>query len=227
MLRFDYRADAPGAPFDLALAVYHDVIVCADRFKLLPRALKAAEDDLLGLGTASSQPPLERGAVRRDQHDRNAVGKRALDLRRALDLDLEYDVAPLAEKPFDLRTERAVVVPEIFGIFEHLARRDLSFEIRAGGEVVVHAADLAGARCARCRRYRSPHVGHDLPQLGHDRSLAGACRSRYYKQYSLLFHIIMSFFRNRMRSERVRRVFRIRKARGDRLGLHRRKNYMI
>ena len=60
MLRFDYRADAPGAPFDLTLAVYHDVVVCTDRFKLLPRALKAAEDDLLGLGPASSQPPLER-----------------------------------------------------------------------------------------------------------------------------------------------------------------------
>ena len=56
MLRFDYRADAPGAPFDLTLAVYHDVIVCADRFQLLSRALKTAEDDLLGLGPASSQP---------------------------------------------------------------------------------------------------------------------------------------------------------------------------
>ena len=56
MLRFDYRADAPGAPFDLTLAVYHDVVVCTDRFQLLPRALKAAEDDLHCLGPASSQP---------------------------------------------------------------------------------------------------------------------------------------------------------------------------
>ncbi len=119
VLGFDDLVDPGGGPLDLAGLVGHHVVVV-----LLPgqldRGVALADLELVGgFGRARAQAFEQRLHRRRhDEHEQRLLDP-LLDLLRALDVDLQDDVATLGQRAADLVARRPVpVVVDLVGLEE-------------------------------------------------------------------------------------------------------------
>ena len=113
--------------------------------------------DLLGVvGAAALEPLAQRLLRRRRDEDPDRVGHRALDLARALHLDLEHDRRAAAGALRELRAQRAVAAAGVLGVLEEVALDDAAVELRVVEEVVVARRPLR--RCAACASWPTPRA---------------------------------------------------------------------
>src|SRR5205085_10961378 len=99
---------------------YKYIVVFRIILYLAARRVQSAKNHLFRIQSAIAQTPLQHLPIRRQNEDAGSVGNPALDLLRALYIDIEQQVVSFA---FGLTQEplcRPVIVSEYVSVFEEL-----------------------------------------------------------------------------------------------------------
>src|SRR2546421_3716967 len=147
----------PGVFDDLANLAYrtldvvirHHVLVLRRVCHLAPRDLPPGSQVLRRLAASLHLTPLQLLLRRRDDEDEHRVRHQPAHLLRALDIDLQHDVAALAAGALDAVAECAVQVAVVGCVLEEGARRNQRLELLPRQKGVVLIGPFAGSRWPR------------------------------------------------------------------------------
>src|SRR5208282_254160 len=167
------------------LGVDYQVVVFGIGLRFVTRFAKPVLNLRFFLGSAPAQTALEFGESRwQNKYADRIAGIHCANLARALDVDVEQDVAARGDRGVERRSRRAVGGLEHPRPFGEFAGRLPAFELFFAHKVVIDSVRLAFSRRARCQGYRKLQARDGLERGAPNRGLAGPRRRRKDEDYT-------------------------------------------
>src|SRR5712692_1899759 len=172
---FDDRVDLGRGPFHVVVG--HHVVVVRGAGHLALGDLAPRGEVLRGFAAALDLPPLTLLLRRRHDEDGDRIGNEAADLVRALDVDLQHDVASGMARILDAVAEGAVEIAVVCGVLEKRAFPHQVLELVPREEGVVVIRLFVRPRLARGARDGIDQVAVQLEEPLDHRVLPHARRA--------------------------------------------------